>query len=451
MNGHKKFTIMLLSFILILAFIISSCDFKFIGVKAVIEGQNTRFDNTTNNLDNLESPSTIREPVEPAPKASSRLKNEISGLNFILASYLDSNHSLFVGEENKNYLQNFLFNSEETQEALPVSDWEKVVRILFSFGEEDDSNIKTYISDFDSEGKIERQHAVSGLMKLLSIRYPLSLGKNYESVKKSEIITDFDEISDKYQILVRQAYCLGFIDFTVDAERLFRPSDPLNQGEAISMLYRILTNFGLPVLEPAGSTFSKAAPKMQSYSAPVSAQSIEALSIETIKQEYMTYLNSLNELTSSNGKKRSNLLVQAESIMEINFDNESINAPLSLEQWKQIFQELFGFELEQIDSYLSYETGGTLPYDIAAISIFELFDQNNGSKIRDAVTEDLEKARMAIPQFDTARDANKFAQMFSSGLLDGLYQIPGFTPKRPVNKAEAILLVKRIVEDMAIK
>jgi hypothetical protein len=382
------------------------------------------------------------ETIQNQLSDQEKLDHEIKGLCLILSPYLDLENKLFAGEENADFLQKTLLKIENTGEPIPVSDWEKAIRIIFSFENKDHLSVNMYISDFEENGVIERQYAVSGLMKLLTLRYPdLTLESNYDNVKKSEIIPDLDDISDPYQILIRQAYCLGFADITVDSERLFRPQSPLNSGEAVSI--------GLP--QTAHEDYLKASHTALLSSAPnTSVESFEIFSLEDITTEYDIYLSNLKKLNNSTARKKLDLLRTAESIIYCGSENEIYDENLALEQWRQILHEIFGIEPEKIEPHLCYETNGTLPYDVAAISIFTLLETDKSNVAKDANSEELENARNVIPQFDTARDKSKFAQMFSSGLLDGLYQIPGFTPQRPVNKAEALLVVKRLIQKMSI-
>ena len=212
------------------------------------------------------------------------------------------------------------------------------------------------------------------------------------------------------------------------------------------MFYRIIDNLGPPILPKAEALVVEPA-----VSLSMAAPNI-GLPVEEIQKEYHTYRASLLKTNSTVSKKRLDLLRQAETIMDSgdNDEDQSYNVPITLGQWCNILYKVFDLEAEEIAPYLAYETGKTLPYDVAAISIFDhsLYVSVNTEQ---PSAEVLDEARMAIPQFDTARDTNKFAQIFSSGLLEGLYQIPGFTPQRPVSKSEALLLIKRMVEKMKLK
>ena len=115
---------------------------------------------------------------------------------------------------------------------MPATDWERVVRLLLVFDDENCQYVKTNITDYTIDDKIERKYALAGLMNLLALRYPLSLDADNEELQKSIVITDLETIEEKHKLLIRKAYCLGFTDFSVDETRLFRPDAFLNRGEA---------------------------------------------------------------------------------------------------------------------------------------------------------------------------------------------------------------------------
>ena len=73
------------------------------------------------------------------------------------------------------------------------------------------------------------------LNEAAAFKIPASLDEADNNLQKSEVISDLNDIDGEYQDLVRQAFCLGFTDFSVDKNRLFRPFDLLNSAEAVSM------------------------------------------------------------------------------------------------------------------------------------------------------------------------------------------------------------------------
>lgn len=388
--------------------------------------------------------------AEAVAELPSPLEKETEGLRYILEPYLKVGSALFIGEDNKEFLEINLLNNESPYLPVTAENWEKVVQIIFSFHEDEKQSLKMYIRDFSKDDQIERQYAVSGLMKLLSLKYPLSLGGDEASLQKSEVISDLTDIDDSHQELVRQAYCLGFTDFTVDKNKLFRPFDSLNNAEAVSMLYRILSNLGLPVSDPAEEPDNRQIPADEGENLP--EVDTNTLTVEKILLEYNEFKADLQNSIISSSKKRLELLKLAEGIIGTDlYEYHAVDKPISIEQWAKLMNQVFGLESNEIDPYLSMGTDGILVYDIAAISIMKASNKLIGYDPRDATEKELEEARAAIPQFDTARDVSKFAQMFSSGLLEGLYNIPGFTPQRPVSEIEALLLVKRITEMYKIK
>lgn len=442
----RKSSIPLLCFVLITGFLLSSCNSKFGDTSVVQENSDNLFsDEISRSAVNLASPNESESSATSSQKDLSPMKKEIERLSIILAPYFDENSPLFIGKENKKYLQHFISKPEIYLKPLEVDDWETIIRILFFFQAKDDGYTQTPITRLSDDEYIERQYALAGLMQLLSPLYNLSFDEDPESLKKSDEITDIETLTEACQLQVRQAYCIGLADITVDEKKLFRPFDDLTSGEALSMVYRIIDSLGPPVFSKEDGLKVEAAEPMTIVAVN------DGLPVEEIGKEYYAYRDTLQKSKSSSNKKKLELLTKAEMIVNMDDDYHDLNLPISLNRWRKILHEVFNIELEKIEPYLAYETGGALPYDVAAISIFKLSFLYGGYEARDASDDELESARAAIPQFDTARDISKFAQMFTSGLLEGLYQMPGFTPQRPVSNSEALLLIKRMVESMKIK
>lgn len=385
--------------------------------------------------------------TETAGKLPSLIEKETDGLRYILQPYLNKDNDLFIGYEDKKFLESNLLDNQYPNLSVPAENLERILQIIFSFNDSDKQVLKMYINQFASVNKIERQYAVYIIMKLLPSKYPVSFDGSSGNLRKSEVISDLDDIDGNCQDLVRQAFCLGFTDFSVEKNLLFRPFDSLNNAETISMLYRILSNLGLPV-----SNQSEVPDGRQKPDENLSENTPIVFSIESILLEYNEYKAALEKSNKSSSKKRLEMLKSAEEIIGKHFsEHHTIDTSLGIIQWEKILSQVFGLESKDIALSLDKETNGALSYDIAAISIMMSSGELIGYDPRDATDKELEEARAAIPQFDTARDTDKFAQMFSSGLLDGLYCIPGFTPQRPVSEIEALLLVKRITEDFKLK
>lgn len=455
MRIFKKTSFISFILILLVAFSAGSCSSKFGVINAADSPADGDFSEPSDiseaklNEPSAAAPQNISLPAVKAASTEELIKSEMDKLTIKLAPYMDSESPFYVGEEHKEYLLSYLLKPEGFMEPIEAAHWEKIVRLLFLFDKEKDKSIKMYISDFVYDKKLERQHAVSGLMKLLSMRYPLTLGGDFESLKKSNEISDIETLEDKHETLARQAYCLGLTDITVENSKAFRANSFLTRGEAASMLHRILLKLGLPAVTaeeietPVIENFEKLP------EADVLINPEHALTIEDIRFEYESYIKSLREPKSSKKEKKLESLIKAQAILEIDFSDENLLIEsITIAQWKQILLEVFSLQAEQIEPYIYHETDGSVPFDAAAIGIFKLSWLSGGFDARDATEKELESARLAVPQFDTARDISKFAQMYSSGLLNGLYQMPGFTPQRPVSKAEAILIVKRIIENM---
>lgn len=380
---------------------------------------------------------------------SSPLKHELEGLEYVLSPYLSPDHDLFIGDEDKKFIENNFLNPDNTGLYILAADWERVITITFSFDDNYSWSIKKFITNFANEEKIERQYAVSGLMNLLSLRYSLSLDMDNEDIQKSNILTDLDSIAEKHRLLIGKAFRLGFTDFSVDEFRLFRPTDYLSHGEAISMLYRVFTNLGLPATEQVDS-FINEDTSIASGNKSILNQQQETYSVESIYNEYRDYKNSLEKSNSSDNKKRLVILNQVEALLGIDLNSQISKHVLSIIEWVEILNQVFGIDKDEIKSYACFNKDGALTYDIVSITVYEFSYLMGGKTPRNANEQELSAAREAIQQFDTAEDISKFAQLYSSGMLEGIYELPGFTPKRPVNNAEAMLIIMRIVKGLSI-
>jgi hypothetical protein len=361
--------------------------------------------------------------------------------------YFDENHPLYVGKESTDFLQAFLFAEEEVISPVSVNDLEQVIRLLFHFSEEEESCIRMYITDFSQDDTIERQHAMAGFMKLLSLKYPLDLGGDYENLKKSEAIYDMAVIDDKYQSLVRQAYCLSFTDYTVQRDLRFRPNDLLTHSEALSMISRVLDHFGPPAVE---SMMMASAAHTDTGSEQSPEDNPKAFGSRSLYQEIIDYRATLGKSKTKASRQKAEFLTLALDILGLSNDDLEdpwLDDPLPLDVWVKVLNLCFNRVSEDISPYIPQDAGSFLTYDIAAMSIFIPTDSGAFSA-RNVSSEEMEAARNAIPQFETARDTDRLAQMHASGLLDGIITMPGFTPQRPVHRIEAMLLVKRMVESM---
>ncbi len=380
-----------------------------------------------------------------AEEYSSPLKKELDGLRYILSPYISVGNNLFIGSDNKEFIENYFINPDISNLAMPASDWERVVRLLLAFDDKNCSSIKTYITDYAVEDKIERKYALAGLMNLLALRYSLSLDTDNEELQKSIIITDIETVEEEHKLLISKAFSLGFTDFSVDESRLFRPNAYLNRGEAISMFYRIFTNLGLPSTKQEDPIIIS--DTVNSFEDTSSLnQTQEAFCVEDTINEYYDYKNSLLKSKKTADKTKLEMLHRAEEVLDVDKNTHFSKNTLDINTWIYILSEVFKIENEQLRACIPYNK--ILTYDIVAISIFEFSNLTGEEEPRDADEKELIAAREAIPQFDTAEDIRKFARVFSSGLLEGIYKMPGFTPKRPVNNAEAMLLIMRIVKGL---
>lgn len=442
-----KTSILIVFFVIISLLMIASCSSKSLILDDKSDNEEANI-SISSNADLLTSYKNSTDKVTTV-EYSSPLKKELEGLRYVLSPYLVIEDDLFIGYENKDYIEKYFLNPDTSNLSMNATDWEIVVRLLFAFDDKDCPSIKAYITDYAFEDKIERQYAVAGLMNLLPLRYSLSLDTDSEDMQKSIVITDLEYVGEEHKSLICKAFHFGFTDLSVDSSRLFRPNAYLNRGEAISMFYRIFTNLGLP-----GAKYDDSIVRQDTANSPEEISILnqqQAYCVEDFFNEYREYKDSLLKNEGATNKARLEMLTKAEELLKINFYTQISNETLNIDKWIEIVSQVFKINTEEIKTYITCSTDNTLTYDIAAKSIFEFSYLMGNDKPRDASEEELAAAREAIPQFDTAEDISKFAQMFSSGILEGIYKIPGFTPKRPVNNAEALLLIMRIVKELSIQ
>lgn len=439
-------SILIILIIIISVLFITSCSSKFsiLGDKSDDEEAGISISSNAELLSSYKNSTSNVTTVE----YSSPLKQELEGLRYILIPYLVTDNNLFIGDENKIYIENYLLNPDTTDLTLNAADWERVVRLLLAFDDDDRIHIKKNITDLTFNDRIERQYAVAGLMNLLPLRYSLSLDTDSEDLKKTIVLNDLETVEEDYKSLISTAFRFGFTDFSVDSSRLFRPNAYLNRGEAISMFYRIFINLGLPGVKEEESIVKQDTSDSQVEISTNNQQ--HAFSVEDLFDEYRDCKDSLSMSKVTADKGKLEMLNQAEDLLDIHSYAQISNDAINVDKWIEIMSKVFKINTDEIKAYITCSTDNTLTYDIAAKSIFMFPYLMGGDKPRDASEKELNAAREAIPQFDTAEDISKFAQMFSSGILEGIYKIPGFTPKRPMNNAETLLLIMRIVKGLSI-
>jgi len=87
---------------------------------------------------------------------SSPLKKELEGLRYVLNPYLSDDNVSFIGNENKEFIENYFLNPDIFDLSMSAADWERVVRILLVLGDKDLSYVHTHITDHIFEDKIIR-------------------------------------------------------------------------------------------------------------------------------------------------------------------------------------------------------------------------------------------------------------------------------------------------------
>jgi hypothetical protein len=379
-----------------------------------------------------------------SPDDSSPQMKETEGLIYILEASFDSQSDIFIGNENKEYLvENYLF-PENKYFFMTAGEWNKIISILFSAGDNSIS-ARNYLSGYMENDLINRQDAVSSIMKVLASIPSITIEEDASALHKSYVLTDLDDLSEENQLLIRNAYCLGFTDLNIDSAKKFRPNDYLSRNDSVSILYRIFSNLGFPINKLTQNEDPSAATDTEP-----GGNSEELYSLEHIYTEYNNYLDNLFKRGKSSDKKKINMLNKAESILTKSTEIGSSSPVLSKENFTRLLSEVFGLDQKEVDQYLIHETDDAISFDGLAIIVFNSPKLLGQATPEEASQKALDEARAIIPQFDTAQDADSLSHMLSTGLINGIHEIPGFTPQRPVTNAEALIVIKRIVENMKI-
>lgn len=421
------------------------------------ETSNSNFQQSTNNSDITVTfvedmiakplpadPTLIKPDTESKDATGSPIENsfsinseewalsELESLKQLVLPYFDLSSPLYFGKDAA--FMDYIFNRNLLDEPISAQDWEVLARAYLRFDNNDNDNqmIQMYTKSSDANGHMIRQEAVAGLMKLLSLRYPVALSGTSDDLKSSDILTDINQCDERYGTLIRFAWCNGVCDTGVVNSHAFRPYDLLTYAETFSMYNKILAGYGYP--EVTGSKLP-----------PVTPLPLPASSLAWIQQECEDYYD---KLSSENAKSKIDKLQLAEKIINPDDNQEALLQAIDMQGWQKVLHEVLGLDMNDVIAYTDFDKSGYVQYDTAAVSIFKNAFKIDLYDCRDATREEMEEARIAVPFFDKAFDPSKFAQMYASGLIKGLTDDPDFSPVKYLSKAEAMLLVKRMVEAM---
>jgi hypothetical protein len=149
-----------------------------------------------------------------------------------------------TAEEWRSFQEKVL-NTPYFDEAITIQNWATMMKLAVRLPKDQaDSFLQGYVYSFDKQGKIKREDAVGGMVKLLTSQ-TISGNWSQGEANPSVTITDTKQVSDWQSPLFFIAYREGILDATV--KDTFRPQEWLTNAEAVSMAYRVMKKFGVPL------------------------------------------------------------------------------------------------------------------------------------------------------------------------------------------------------------
>jgi len=136
-------------------------------------------------------------------------------------------------------------NEQNLDKPIDIGHWATLLKLTVRMPKDRiDFLLEGYAYTFDKQGRIEREDAVAGLVKLLSVETMQATWSHGEA-DPSKTIRDAADVDDMQLGLFYIAYREGILDAKVtDA---FRPKEWLTNAEALSMASRVVSKFGAPV------------------------------------------------------------------------------------------------------------------------------------------------------------------------------------------------------------
>lgn len=306
-----------------------------------------------------------------------------------------------------------VLNDSELDNSIAIYHWASLLKITLQLpADKADSLLNMYVYAFADRNQIYREDAIGGMVKLLTLNH-IKGSASAEDLKASEVLSDLDTIHEKQRTLVQMAYQEGLLDGSVEGS--FRPKDKLTNAEAISLMYRVLTNLD-PIIE-------------KEVPVPVKAP---------INHWFLSQLSKFI--------KDSDVNEELKHLIQKMYENEvqlkRLNNTITIENWDKLMRVTL--DLQSDESKLKPYTFGLtennfITRDMAIIPITKLrvADPRNPSDSEKAA------ASKAFTDFHEAYDPDKLAIAYQSGLIQG-YPDSTFRPKQYLTYAEAFSLIIRM-------
>lgn len=246
---------------------------------------------------------------------------------------------------------------------------------------------------------INRETAIGGLMKLLSLSIVKATWDSTQA-DASKVFTDFKDVSDMQNGLIRIAYRDGLLDS--GTKNTFRPKDKLTNAEAISIMYKVMKKYeqaGPQIVPPIGHWATA--------------------EIKTLLEKHRFTMDQKDQLNAG---------LAADDVI-----------PVSL--WHELLASRLGFPADKNSPEAMYTYGLAhgefLSRDRAVAGLMKLWGPS-----RDATKAERQAASEAFSDYNEAFDTSKLAIAYGLGVIKGYGH--DFGPERGLTYGEALVLLSRI-------
>lgn len=324
-----------------------------------------------------------------------------------------------INEEEWQRLHSQVLDKDKLDEPVKAQNWAVLLKMTLNLPENiTDQLLKMYVYGLTEEQTINRENAVGGLVKLLTLDY-ISGSTTVEELEGSKKLTDLSRISDKQSVLVRIAYREGILDGTVKDK--FRPKDALTNGEAVSMLHRVIKRYGIRCKLVVALRHS-----------------------QWLRDETKGYFKNIR----GNGE----LLGIVEDILfgsgDLS-DGTSLNKPVAIKNWDNLLTASLNLKDTKFDKNMleGYTYGlsekGFISRSRAVAGTVKLLHAAGLLEGRDASQDEKETTASRFSDYQEAFDKSKLSIAYSEGLITG-YGDNTFRPEQLLSNAEAVALIARV-------
>lgn len=316
-----------------------------------------------------------------------------------------------VSREEWMSVHSMVLSEDALDNPIRIWNWATLLKMILVSGEgKSPELLDMYVYGLSNGREIYREDAAGGLVKLLTLKYVSGSG-TADDLKPSLELEDLEMISDRQRVLVQMAYCEGILDS--QTKNRFRPQAYLTNGEAVSILNRVINKYQIKKEHTGGMHW---------------AQKGFGMLTGTLKEgEPRFYI--MKEITSS---------VMLDQPIGIKQWNELVLTTLNLKNGKYAVEFLEGYTMGLADK-------GQIKRDRAVAGLVKLLHAAELLKGRDARAEEIEKLRSCFSDVLKVFDVSKLAIAFSEGLIGG-YGDGTFRPDQELTNAEALILLNRVYE-----